>query len=1073
MSRNRPISGAPAASVPQGTELAAREQRGAIAYMARNRVAASLLLLAIVVPGVFSARNLVLEVFPEVSLGVVSVSVAYPGATPDEMEEAIVVKIEEQIEGVDGVREISSTAAEGLATVSAQVRRGADVSRVLDDIKARVDRIQTFPQGAERPEVFEVTNQQSSVQLVIYGDVPERALKEVALLTEQSLSARPEISYVEVSGVRDYELSVLVSQARLKALGLSLADVAAAIRAGSLELSAGSIDTESERVRIRSTGKNYTQEDFERIIVVSRSDGTIVRLGQIADVRDGFEEGDRFSLYQGKPAAYVDVFRTSDENAIEILEVVRRHLDEAIVPGLPAGVEIDIGFDLVTQLESRLGLMLKNGLFGLILVMGALWLFLDTRLAFWVSAGIAVAFVGALVALALLDVSLNVFSITGFIMAIGIVVDDAIVVSENIHVAREMGLSRTDASIRGAQRVVRPVVLAVLTTMVAFAPLTMVPGPVGAIMADIPLVVIAVVAVSLIESLLILPHHLAASGARRGRGAPPAPLARFKRRINNGLQRFIDGPLDRTLRYSTAHPGLVIAGATGLLVVSLAAVPAGLIQVVVSPAVESDVVSASLEMPEGTPAERTHEIARRIEADGHEALARALEATGEDAESVLKGVTLTIGEPPRFVDGLGNQNTVPLPNVGSIQFRLTSPEERDLSAFALEDLWIEEVGSIPEARSLTITSEFFSLGAPVHVELSHDDPARLAASGDSVIATLRTLAGVYNVRADHELGNREMRLNLLPAGRTLGITLDDLASQVRAAFFGVEAVRVQRGSEEVRVLVRLPDEERNSIGDVEDYLVRVPGGGEVALRSVASVEFDRSPSVIRRNDGRRALTVTAAVDVGTTSSREATDALEASILPRLAAADPDFSYAIGGEQRELGESLGALGVAALLAILAIYALLAIPFPSYTKPLIIMAAIPFGLIGALLGHLLLGVPLAVISLFAVIGLTGLIVNDSLVLVDFIHERQRAGMPTRQAIIEGAKSRFRPIFLTSLTTFLGILPLILERSVQAQFLVPMAAALGFGVLFATPVLMMLVPALASIPTHIGSRATLPEK
>ncbi len=1050
------------APIAPGPKLAARERRGVIAYMVRNRVAATLLLLAIVVPGAFSTRNLVLEVFPGVSLGMVSVTVAYPGATPGEVEEAIVVKIEEQIEGVDGVREISSTAAEGLATVSAQLSRDTDVNRVLDDIKAQVDRIQTFPQGAERPEVFEVTNQQNIVQLVIYGDVPERALKEVALLTERSLSARPEISHVEVSGVRDYEISVLVSQARLKALGLTLADVAAAIRAGSLELSAGSIDTELERVRIRSTGKNYTQEDFERIIVVSRSDGTILRLGQIADVRDGFEEGDRFSLYQGKPAAYVDVFRTSDENAIEILEVVRQHLDEEIAPGLPAGVEVDIGFDLVTQLESRLGLMLKNGLFGLILVMGALWLFLDSRLAFWVAAGIAISFVGALVALVLLDVSLNVVSITGFIMAIGIVVDDAIVVSENIHVAREKGLSRTDASIRGARRVVRPVVLAVLTTMVAFVPLTMVPGPTGAIMADIPVVVIAVVAVSLVESLLILPHHLAASRARR-------PPARFKRRVNKGLQRFIDGPLDRTLRYCTSNPGLVIAGATGLLVISLAAVPAGLIQVVLAPAVESDVVSASLEMPEGTPAERTYEIARRIEADGHKALARALEATGEHAQSVLEGVTLTIGEPPRFVDGLGNQNTVPLPNVGSIQFSLTSPDERNLSAFALQDLWVEEVGSVPEARSLTITSEFLSLGAPVHVELSHDDPTRLAALGDSVIASLRTLAGVYNVRADHELGNREIRLNLLPVGRTLGITLDELASQVRAAFFGVEAVRVQRGSEEVRVLVRLPDEERNSIGDVEDYLVRAPGGGEVALRSVASVEFDRSPSIIRRKDGRRALTVTAAVDVGASSSREATDALEASILPRLTAADPDFDYAIGGEQRELGESLGALGVAALLAIFAMYALLAIPFPSYTKPLIIMAAIPFGLIGALLGHLLLGVPLAVISLFAVIGLAGLIVNDSLVLVDFIHERQLAGMPARQAIIEGAKSRFRPIFLTSLTTFLGILPLILERSVQAQFLVPMAAALGFGVLFATPVLMVLVPALASIPGHIASRTT----
>ena len=1048
--------------------LRPRERRGPIAYMAGNGVAANLLMSFILIAGFFSLSTLVQEVFPEVSLDRVRVVVPYPGATPEEVEESIVLKIEEQIEGVEGVKQIRATAAEGQGSVTAELELGTDPNRFLDDIKAQIDRIQTFPAGSERPEVSEITNRQSVIRFVVYGDVSERSLKETAYWTEDELSALPEVSYVETTGVREYEISIEVPLRRLRALGLTLRDISNAVRGGSLDLSAGSIDTRNEQVRIRTAGQNYTQQDFEEIIVLSRADGTVVRLGDIAEVRDGFREVDLIGRYRGQPAAYVEVFRTADEKVLEIVDAVERHLEAEIIPALPEGVGIDVWNNDADILQDRLGLLVKNGLLGLALVLLGLSLFLEIRLAFWVAVGIAVSFVGTFGVMAILGVSINLMSLFAFILAVGIVVDDAVMVGEIIHAERERGSRGVVASVRGTRRITGPVIFAVLTTVVAFCPLFFIPSSIGRIVGEIPIIVISVLVFSLVESLLILPNHLShvrrSSGPSSDRG--PHLIRRVQLRVESGLKWFIEGPLDRALHFATGRPGLVIAVGIAMIVCSFAMIPAGIIKVDFMPSIESDLVTASLEMPEGTPVQRTSDVVETLEEAGYAALRRLSPESHEDFEGLLKGVNVTIGMPARRSSPTGDLNalTIPRAHIAAVEFRLVSADERDVSAIDLQQEWREELGPLPEAKSLTLTAELITFGSPVHVELSHPDAEQLNQVGDSLIARLRELAGVFDVQADQDRGLREIQLDLLPEARTLGLTLDNLARQIRSAFFGDEALRVQRGREDMRVYVRLPENERDAIADVEGYLVRTPAGGEVPLARVASVRFGSSPSAIRRTDGGRVLTVTADVDINVVTGDEVTGLLEASVLPELVGRHPELAYTFGGERQEQTESFGALGGGFALAMLAIYALLAIPFGSYTKPLIVMAAIPFGMIGAVLGHAILGLQMAIMSLFGVIGLSGVVVNDSLVMIDFINERLRQGMPGREAIIAGAKARFRPILLTSVTTFLGVAPLVFETSLQAQFLIPMAASLGFGILFATAVLMMIVPALAMVQHRV---------
>ena len=1045
-----------------------QEPSGPIAYMAGNSVAANLLMWAIIAAGLVSLTGLEREAWPTVPFYHVEVSMPYPGATPEEVEESIIAKIEDQVSGLDDVKAVKSVAAPGMASVRIQMDSRTDMDRALDDIESAVNRIQSFPARAERPQFREMTNRQSMMRLIVYGDVPERSLKELAYQIEDDLTMLPSVSQVEVSGVRKYEISIEVPLHRLRALGLTLPDIANTIHRSSLELSAGSIDTRESQVRVRTLGQNYDQQDFEEIVLLSGSDGTVLRLGDIAEVRDGFQETDLIVRHQNHPAVFVEVYRADDEHVMDVATTVREHLENEVIPALPDGVGITIWNDESQAYEERAALLLKNGILGMLLVLIALSLFLEIRLALWVAAGIAVSGIGTLAVMLVFDYAINTISLFSFVLAIGIVVDDAIVVAEHIQDERKRGTPGVVAAIRGTRRIKVPLIFAVLTTVVAFIPLLFIPGGVGDIWSALPVIMIAVLLVSLVESLLVLPNHL--SHLHGPEWVPTNALDRFFTRLQGRvdvlLNRFLQGPLDRALRFATDQPMVTMAGAVGMLILSISLLPAGIVPTTLADAVEGDFATVTLEMPDGTTAPRTYEVAKELEAAGLRVIERLSRDRPEDAPPLLTGVTVTVGQGPRLEGGgLNPAPTLnPEANIATIEFKLLGAQQRQLSTREVVQAWREEVGVLPYVRGITFSGEIIDLGNPVEAVLSHPDPERLAQIADSVVDGLRGVGGVYDIRSDHTPGIPEIQLELRPEARTLGLTLEELAGQTRAAFFGAEAVRVQRGREEVRVYVRLPAAERNAITDVEGYLLRTPSGAEVPVTSVASLNPGVSPPAVRRRDGQRVVTVTADVDPTVISGGEANSILADSILADLIAVYPDLTYTFGGEQQEQLESLGALYRGFAIALLMIFVLLAIPLRSYTKPFIIMAVLPFGFIGVILGHWVLGVALSAVSFMGIFGLSGVAVNDSLVMIDFIDQKLREGVPIRTAIIEGAKGRFRPIMLTSVTTFLGFTPLILERSIQAQFLIPFAASLGFGILFTTAILMMVVPALYTIQLRL---------
>ncbi len=1046
-------------------------RRGPIAYMAKNGTAVNVVMLVLLVGGLHAAFGLVQEVIPDVSLDRVQVLVPYPGASPEEVEESIVRRIEEQIRGVEGLERVTAIASEGLASVIAEFKAGTDIDRALNEVKAEVDRIPTFPADAERPEVREITSRQRFMRLLVHGDVPERTLKELAYGIEEGISALAQVSLASTSGTRPYEISVEIPQRRLRSLGLTLEDVARAVRQGSLELSAGKVSAAGDEILVRTLGRKYVQADFEDIIVLTRPDGTAVRVGDIATVRDGFADTELRVRYNGRPAARVDVYRTSDEQLLGISAAVQDYLAADIRPSLPAGVDVAVWSDDAELVGGRLGLMVKNGLLGLLLVFIALALFLEIRLALWVAVGLAVSFTGTFLVMDFLGLSINMFSLMGLILALGIVVDDAIVVGESVYSEREKGAGGLAAAIRGTKSVSSPVIFSVLTTIVAFSTLMTVPGPQGKLARAIPIVVISVLVVSLLESLLILPNHLSHLPAPdRSRHRAAELSRRIRERVDIFVRRFVEGPLDRGLRLATGQPFVVLASAAGLLVLSSALVLSGIVPSRFIIPLEGDIVSASLRLPTGTPGEQTGDVADRVAAAGHRAVARVAAERGTAAGDLPLevAVAVTVGQPAELFDPLaGDAFQSARGHLATVQFKLIDWERHGISGSTLERAWREEVGEVPEATALSITSSIVGGDLPVHYDLSHPDPVRLRAIADDVAAELAGIDGVFDVRTNLDEGFGELQLELDPAARTLHLTVDEFARQVRSAFFGLEALRVPRGREDVRVYVRLPEEERNSAVDIERYMVRTPGGGEVELGQISSARFARSTSAIHRLDGQRFVTVTADVDAVNATGRQVDDRLERGFFASLEARDPGFHYVFGGQRRQQDNVNAALARSGFLALIIMYALMAIPFGSWLQPLIVLAAIPLGAVGALAGHMLLGLDLSIWSQQGLIGVGGVVINDSLVMVKFMNDFRDSGMEPREAIIAGSKVRFRAILLTSVTTFLGVAPLVFETSAHARHLVPLATSVGFGVLVATFLLLLVVPALAAVQHHAGER------
>lgn len=1018
---------AAASAASEAVELDA--ERGLIAGMVRHRVAPNLLMLVLVVGGLLSAARIPQEVFPEFELDYVEVSVPYPGASPEEVEAGIVTAVEEAVRALEGVAEVTATAGEGAARVLIELEEDADGQRALLDVQEAVARLRTFPVDAEEPAISLLMRKRDVMSLQVFGDVEPRVLRDLAEQIREGLLQQPEITQVELRGARAAEIHVELSQADLRRYGLTLGEVASRIRNTALDLPGGKLETAGGEVLLRVKERRDWAREFADVAIVTSASGSVVRLGDVATVAEGFEDATREATYDGRPAIGVAIYRVGDQTPESVAGAARRALED-LESLLPPGVSIAIDDDDSLLYAERRDLILKNLLIGLAIVLGVLSVFLEPRLAFWVTMGIPVSFLGAFLLLPAVGVTINMISLFAFLIALGIVVDDAIVAGENVHEHRERGLAPRLAAIRGAREVSLPIGSSIVTNLIAFSPLAFIPGYLGKVWLSIPLVVGSVFLVSWVESLLVLPAHLS-HPTRPSRSV----FQRGRERFRVAFSRFVRERYAPLLALSIRHRQLTLAIGVGLLLIVGGYVASGRIGLILMPRIESDQAVVTARLPYGSP-KATAEAVRDQLLEGAR---RVVEANGGEA--------LSTG---RFA--LIDESTI------EIDVYLTPPGIRPLSTSAFTRLWRSEVGEVRGVESLRFESDAGGpgRGAAITVELSHRDVEALDRASQALAAALAEFPQTTDIDDGYSEGKPQLDFRLLPQARSLGLSSAEVARQIRDAFYGAEALRQQRGRDEVKVLVRRPASERASLADVESLLVRTDAGTWVPLVEIAEVELGRAFTQIARRDGRRVVSVTADVMPRDQAGRILAS-VSSEIVPELLRSFPGLTVSFEGRQADMRESIAALGGGFLMALVCIYAVLAIPFRSYLQPMIVMIAIPFGVVGAVLGHWLMGYSLSVISMMGIVALAGVVVNDSLVMIDFANRRRLQGVSARQAIEEAGARRFRPILLTTLTTFGGLAPMIFETSRQARFMIPMAISLGFGILFATFITLFLVPSL----------------
>jgi multidrug efflux pump subunit AcrB len=1016
------------------TPASEKRSRGAISWMAGHSVTANLLMLVLLVGGLIFSLKIKKEVFPDYELDMVNITVPYPGASPEEIERGIILAIEEAILDLEGIKKVTSSAEEGVARVTAEINEGEDIQALAQDIKNEVDRITSFPEEAEEPQVVIAKRKRFVVSLALYGNESERVLRELAEVVRDRLLQDPTITQVELVGVRPLEISIEIPQNNLRTYNLTLGEVAQRIRQASVELPGGAIKSQSGDVLLRVKERRDYGREFARIPIVTTQGGARVLLEDIATIRDGFEETDNFATYNGKQAVLIEVYRVGDQTPTSVSRAVREQVAIINSQVLPKGIALESRYDRSDIYQQRMDLMLNNGYLGLSLVFILLAIFLEARLAFWVSLGIPVSFLGSFLILPVFGVSINLVSMFAFIVTLGIVVDDAIVVGENVYYQHQTGVPWFEAAVRGAREIVMPVTFSVLTNMVAFMPMFFVPGFMGKVFKQIPIVVISVFAISLIESLLILPAHLG-HHKERTRSGVFAWLHSNQQRFSRFFTRMVQtryGPfLDLTLRYRyvTLSIGLTI------LVITAGYIKSGRMGFELFPKVESDYAKVTAVLPFGSAFQKTTKVQEKLVSAAQKVVAE------NGGDSLSEGIFAII---------TGNQ--------AEVRLYLTPPGERPISTAKVTELWRTGVGTIPGLESIKFESDAGGpgSGAAISVELSHRDVPVLERASADLAEALAPYPEVADIDDGFSPGKHQLDFRMTPEGRSLGLTSQEVARQVRHAYYGAEALRQQRGRNEVKVMVRLPQDERASEYNLEEMILRTPGGSEIPLREAVKVKRGRAYTTIDRRDGRRIVTVTADVHPRSKAGL-ILSSVKSEILPDLQRKYPGLTYSFEGREADTRESTQSLLRGLMMALLVIYAMLAVPFNSYIQPIIIMISIPFGIVGAVIGHLLMGFSLSVISLFGLVALSGVVVNDSLVLIDFANRKHKAGLDRHQAVHEAGIHRFRPILLTSLTTFGGLAPMIFETSRQARFLVPMAVSLGFGIIFATLITLLLVPSL----------------
>ena len=1034
-----------------------------IGWFVGNPVAANLLMMILVVGGLISLTQLKQEEFPEIDLGIVQVRVPYLGAAPEEVELGVCIRIEEALEGAQSIYRMTSASSEGMCTVTLELESSADDIEALNDISGRVDAISTFPAETERPIVSLLTSRNQGLEIVIAGDTDERTLKTLALEMREEIAAMDGISQVEVAYVRADEISIEVSEQTLRRYGLTLDQVANAVRRSSLDLPGGTIRAGGGEILVRTKGQAYRGSEFENIVVVSAADGTTITLGEIATIVDGLEEGDLSVRFDGQPAAMVAIYQVGSEDIIDIRDKVRAYVENAQAR-MPEGIELTIWRDESEELEARLSILLATAAGGLALVLLLLSLPLQFRLAMWVAAGIPIAMLGTIALFIPLGITLSTMSVIAFILVLGIVVDDAIVVGERIYAHERHAENQHSAAIEGTAEVAVPVIFGVLTTMAAFLPIMLLPGRIGSLFSVLGYIVVICLVFSVIESQLILPSHLAHRRIEPRAGRPNAFVARwlkFQERLAAGIEDFAERRYGEALSRVLEWRYLVLAVGVGILTLTLALVVSGRISVEFFPSIAGDRVVARLTMPEGIAVAETTRAAQQIE-QAAQILRSELNLTRQDQPSVIQHVLTTIGQGlAGGQPGGGTSLSTPVSHRADVAISLVPAAERsEFPSDTIAERWRELTGPIADSVELTFSASQLSAGDAISIQLRGRNVDDLAAAAADLRAELSRFVGVADVSDSFRSGKQEVRLSLRPEAQHLGLTLDDLARQVRQAFYGEEAQRVQRGTEDVRVMVRYPETERRSLGDLEDMRIRTSDGTEVPFAAAAEFTLGQGYSTITRINRQRVVTVRADVNRSMTTPEAVLNSLAAEALPRIVAGYRGVTYSLTGEQEERAESFGGMARLFPVALLIMYALLAIPLRSYLQPLIIMSGIPFGAVGAIVGHLMMGWSLALPSILGMIALSGVVVNSSLVLVDYINRQRRTGVPVLNAVRRAGVVRFRPIMLTSITTFAGLTPLMLIDNPATAFIIPMAISLGWGILFATVITLFLVPSLVLI-------------
>ncbi|RUR55072.1 efflux RND transporter permease subunit [Vreelandella populi] len=1023
-------------------------RRGPLTWMIDHGVAPNLLMLLFIVGGLMASLAIKKEVFPEFEIEIVQVSISYPGATPEDVEQSLLLPVEAAVSNVEGIDELTSSAGEGSGMVSATLIDGVDVMRVYQDIQQAVNAITTLPSAADPPRFTLAGRSRSVVSLQVYGSVGLAALHDAAEDVRAELQAAEGISRAELSGNREREIQIHLDEEAIERYGLDHQQLASRIGAEALDLASGQLTTAEGEWLIRYQGRRNSAAEFADLPILTTAQGSPIVLGDIARVSNGFAETDREEFYNGEPGLSVNIYQIGHQTPTSISEAVYGEL-ERLRAGLPPGVSLDVSRDSSEVYEDRLSLLLKNAWMGLALVMILMALFLEARLAFWVTLGIPTAFLGAMLFLPWIGVSLNMMSMFAFIIALGIVVDDAIMVGENIYSYREEGYSLRDAAVKGAGEIAVPLTFAILSNIVAFLPLLFLPGFLGMLFATLPVVVITVFLVSWAEALFILPAHLAHSRKPRETPAWQRPLEALRQRLQGGLHHFTYHQFEPFLQRALNQRLLSISIGVAVLVVVLAWSMSGRMGFSLMPRAESDQVQATVTLPIGTNISVSRELSQQLLAAAQQLSER------ED--------TLAFSSTRSRLDG---ENLEVRLDIASESLEAWAP-----SRIARE--WREVAGDLVGAQSVRFESDFGGpgSGAALSLRLSHPDTQVLEAAAARLAEVLGEY-GLTDIDSGIGDGKPQLEMRLSAEGRALGLTGSDLAQALRGPLQGATAVEQFVGRSEISVEVRLPEADRDSLNELYRMPVRTPDGLSVPLSRVADITLSQASSSLQRIDGRRIITVTADSE-GDQTINQVLATLQEDVFPTLTNTWPGLEVSLGGRQQDTADNLAALRTAMWLMLAALYALLAIPFRSYLQPLLVLAAIPFGIVGAVVGHMIMGFGLSIISLLGMLALSGVVINDALVLIDYANRKRREGMAPRAAIVAAATRRLRPIMMTTLTTFLGLAPMILETSRQARFMIPMAISLGFGMIFATAILLILVPCLYLGMENWRERLSMPRQ